>query len=246
MREMRTDDWPDRRAERIDNVVLVHGAFVDGSGWEPVYGRLAARGYRVSVVQYPATSLADDVAATRATLDLQDGPVVLVGHGYGGVVITEAGLHPKVRRLVYVAAFAPDAGESVQRLGARPAFGAPVPPMLAPVDGYLRLDAAQFAGAYAAGLAPGRAAFLARAQRPWALAAFTGTVATPAWRAKPSWYLVATADRMIPPGVQRAMAARADAVVTETASCHAVQEACPDAVAAHIETAALGRGLRPG
>jgi pimeloyl-ACP methyl ester carboxylesterase len=114
--------------------------------------------------------------------------------------------------------------------------------MLAPVNGFVRLDAAQFAGAYAADLAPGRAAFLARAQRPFGLDAFTGAVAMPAWRTKPSWYVVAAADRMIPPDVQRAMAARADAVVTEAASCHAVHEACPDAVADHIDRAARGCG----
>ncbi len=231
-------DGPTTPAARIHNVVLVHGAFVDGGGWEPVYRLLTTHGYDVSVVQHPATSLVADVAATKAVIDRQAGPVVLVGHAYGGAVISEAGNHPKVCRLVYVAAFVPDSGESVQALGARPSLGAPVPPMLAPVNGFLRLDEARFAAAFAADLAPARAAFLARAQRPWGLDAFAGTVALPAWRAKPSWYVVATRDRMIPPDAQRVMAARAAAVVAEVDSCHAVHEAHPDAVAAHIERAA--------
>lgn len=220
------------------DVVLVHGAFVDGSGWEAVYRILKAEGYRVHVVQHPAVSLQADVGATRAVIDLLDGPVVLVGQGYGGVVITEAGNHEKVARLVYVAAFVPDSEESVQALCAHPLPGTPIPPMLAPVKGFLRLDHARFAEAMAAGLAPERAAFMASSQRPFGMAAYTGMVGSPAWRSKPSWYLVATGDRMIAPQLQRAMARRAGAVVEEAAGCHVLQESHPSIVAGLIGQAA--------
>jgi pimeloyl-ACP methyl ester carboxylesterase len=223
---------------RVNNVVLVHGAFVDGSGWEPVYKLLTAQGYQVHIVQHPTTSLAADVAATKAVLDLQDGPVVLVGHSYGGVVITEVGHHPKVARLVYLAAFAPDSGESVQKLCAMPLPGAPLPPMLAPVRGFLRLDQAKFAYAYAADLQAERAAFLASAQQPLGLDAFTGEVSMPAWRSRPSWYLVASEDNMIAPLAQQLMAQRAGATVAEARSSHAVHESHPHAVAALIDRAA--------
>ena len=138
------------------NVVLVHGGFVDGSGWRGVYDILKRDGYNVTIVQNPTTSLADDVAATRSAIAAQDGPVVLVGHSYGGVVITEAGTDPKVERLVYIAAFAPDAGESVQSLIANPPPGAPVPPILPPQDGFLFLDRAKFAASFAADVDAGR------------------------------------------------------------------------------------------
>ncbi|WP_084688810.1 alpha/beta fold hydrolase [Paraburkholderia oxyphila] len=228
-------------AGAIKNVVLVHGGFVDGGGWEAVYNLLKAQGYNVSIVQNPTTSLAADVAATKAVVDAQDGPVVLVGHSYGGVVITEAGTDPKVSRLVYIAAFAPDKGESVQKLIANPPAGAPVPPILPPVNGFLMLDKAKFAEAFAGDVNPQRAAFLANAQVPWGVEALGGEVTVPAWRSKPSWYLVTTHDRMIPPDAQRAMAKRAEATVAETAASHAVYESQPAAVAALIEEAAKAK-----
>ena len=228
-------------AEPVKNVVLVHGGFVDGGGWEAVYKLLKAKGYNVSVVQNPTTTLAADVAATKAVVDAQDGPVVLVGHSYGGAVITEAGNDPKVSRLVYIAAFAPDKGESVQKLIANPPPGASVPPILPPVNGFLMLDKAKFAEAFAGDVKPERAAFLANAQVPWGVEALAGEVTTPAWREKPSWYLVTTHDRMIPPDAQRAMAKRADATVVEAPGSHAVYESRPADVAALIERAATSK-----
>lgn len=189
----------------IKNVVLVHGGFVDGSGWEAVNRTLLKDGYKVAVVQNPTTSLADDVAATRRALKEQDGPAVLVGHSYGGAVITEAGNDPKVAGLVYVAAFAPDSGESVSTLIKDPPPGAPVPPILRPRDGFLFLDETKFRESFAADVAPERAAFTAASQVPWGVAALGGTISAPAWKTKPSWYLVATDDRMIPPDAQRFM-----------------------------------------
>jgi pimeloyl-ACP methyl ester carboxylesterase len=224
--------------ERVNNVVLVHGGFVDGSGWQPVYKLLKAKGYNVSIVQNPTTSLAADVAATKAVIDAQDGPVILVGHSYGGVVVTEAGNDPKVARLVYVAAFAPDTGESVQSLIANPAPGAPVPPILPPVNGFLTLDKTKFAASFAGDVAPGRAAFLANSQVPWGVEALQGAVTAASWKSKPSWYLVATEDKMIPPDAQRAMSQRAGAKVVEARGSHAVYESKPSAVAALIEKAA--------
>jgi pimeloyl-ACP methyl ester carboxylesterase len=220
------------------NIVLVHGGFVDGSGWEGVYRALKQDGFNVSIVQNPTTSLADDVQATRRVIAAQDGPVTLVGHSYGGVVITEAGNDPGVERLVYIAAFAPDGGESVASLIKDPAPGAPVPPILPPQDGFLLLDRAKFAAAFAADLDPAQAAFMADAQVPWGLEALGGAVTTPAWRSKPSWYLVASDDRMIPPPAQRFMAERAGAEVTEVAGSHAIYVSQPAAVAALIAKAA--------
>ena len=220
------------------NVVLVHGGFVDGSGWKGVYDLLRADGYRVTVVQNPTLSLAGDAAATRMALDAQDGPTVLVGHSYGGAVISEAGTHSGVSALVYVAAFAPDKGESVNTLIADPAPGAPVPPILPPRDGFLFLDREKFAASFAGDLPADEAAFLADSQVPWGLDALGGTVTEPAWRARPSFYLVATDDRMIPPAAQRAMAERAGATVTETGGSHAVYVSKPAEVAALIKRAA--------
>ena len=220
------------------NVVLVHGGFVDGSGWKGVYDLLRADGYRVTVVQNPTLSLAGDAAATRMALDAQDGPTVLVGHSYGGAVISEAGTHAGVSALVYVAAFAPDKGESVNTLIADPAPGAPVPPILPPRDGFLFLDREKFAASFAGDLPADEAAFLADSQVPWGLDALGGTVTEPAWRARPSFYLVATDDRMIPPAAQRAMAERAGATVTETGGSHAVYVSKPAEVAALIKRAA--------
>ncbi|WP_351235910.1 alpha/beta hydrolase [Streptomyces sp. NPDC002133] len=226
---------------QIRNVVLVHGGFVDGSGWQGVYEQLTADGYRVAVVQNPTLSLAGDVAATHQVLDGLDGGAVLVGHSYGGVVISEAGNHPNVAALAYIAAFAPDKGESVSTLIADPPPGAPVPPILPPNDGFLFLDRTKFAASFAADLSEAQATFMADSQVPWGVDALGGAVSEPAWRTKPSWYLVATDDRMIPPPAQRAMAERAGASVTETPGSHAVHVSRPDTVAALITQAAEGR-----
>lgn len=219
-------------------IVLVHGGFVDGSGWEAVNNILKTDGYNVSVVQNPTTSLADDVAFTKRVVDAQKGPVVLVGHSYGGAVITEAGNNPRVKGLVYVAAFAPDKGESVESLIKNPVPGAPVPPILPPQDGFLMLDQAKFAASFAADVEPKKANFMANSQVPWGVAALTGAVSEPAWKVKPSYYLVATDDKMIPPQAQRFMAQRIHANVTEVAGSHAIYVSQPKAVAAAIERAA--------
>jgi pimeloyl-ACP methyl ester carboxylesterase len=222
----------------VKNVVLVHGGFVDGSGWEGVYRTLKKSGYSVSIVQNPTVSLADDVAVTTRTLSAQDGPAILVGHSYGGAVITEAGNDPKVAGLVYVAAFAPDKGESVSALIKDPPPGAPVPPILPPQDGFLSLDRAKFAASFAADVAPEAAAFMADSQVPWGVEALDGAISEPAWKTKPSWYLVATEDRMIPPDAQRAMSKRAGSTVVEVKGSHAVYVSQPQAVASLIENAA--------
>jgi len=222
------------------NVVLVHGGFVDGSGWQGVYEALKKDGYAVTVVQNPTFSLADDVAVTRRALATQTGRVILVGHSYGGVVITEAGNDPKVAGLVYVAAFAPDKGESVSSLIKDPLPGAPVPPILPPQDGYLFLEKAGFHASFAADLSPEVAAFMADSQVPWGVEALGGTITEPAWKTKPSWYLVATEDRMIPPDAQRAMSKRAGSTVVEVKGSHAVYMSQPEAVASLIEKAARG------
>jgi pimeloyl-ACP methyl ester carboxylesterase len=227
----------------VKNVVLVHGGFVDGSGWEGVYGLLKKDGYTVSIVQNPTNSLADDVAVTRRTLAAQNGPVILVGHSYGGVVITEAGNDPKVAALVYIAAFAPDKGESVAALIANPAPGAPVPPILPPQEGYLLLDRTKFAASFAADVDADTSAFMADSQVPWGLEALNGTITKPAWRTKPSWYLVATDDKMIPPEAQRAMSRRAGSTTVEIAGSHAVYVSQPQAVASIIENAAAAVAL---
>ena len=218
-------------------VVLVHGGFVDGSGWEGVYTVLRKDGYRVSIVQHPTISLTDDVAATTRMVQAQTGPVMLVGHSYGGVVITEAGHDAQVAGLVYIAAFAPDRGESVATLIKDPPPGAPVPPILPPQDGYLFLDTAKFPAAFAADVDADRAAFMADSQVPWGVGALSGTISEPAWKTKPSWYLVATDDQMIPPTAQRFMATRAGSTVVEVAGSHAIYVSQPQAVAALIERA---------
>lgn len=224
----------------VRNVVLVHGGFVDGSGWQKVYDRLLQKGYRVTIVQNPTVSLADDVAVTRREIAKLEGPVVLVGHSYGGVVVSEAGADPKVERLVYIAAFVPDAGESVQTLIANPVPGAPQPPILPPQDGFLFLDRGKFADAFAADVPAEAAAFMADSQVPWGVDALNGAVTVPAWKSKPSWYLVATDDRMIPPPAQQSMAKRAGATTVEIAGSHAIYVSQPDAVVALIEQAARG------
>jgi pimeloyl-ACP methyl ester carboxylesterase len=226
------------------NVVLVHGGFVDGSGWQGVYDALTRDGYRVSIVQNPTLSLEGDVAATNRVLDAQDGPVVLVGHSYGGAVITGAGTHDNVAALVYIAAFAPDKGESVNTLIADPPPGAPVPPILPPKDGLLLLDRDKFAASFAGDLPARQAAFMADSQLPWGVDALDGAVSDPAWRVKPSWYLVASDDRMIPPPAQRAMSERAGSTVVEVAGSHSVYVSQPVAVASLITQAARGTSAR--
>jgi pimeloyl-ACP methyl ester carboxylesterase len=225
-------------AKALTSVVLVHGGFVDGSGWEDVYKALRKDGYPVSIVQNSTVSLADDVAATQRVLDAQEGPVILVGHSYGGVVITEAGNHPKVAGLVYIAAFAPDAGESVGSLIKDPPPGAPVPPILPAGEGYLALDKAKFRDSFAADVSADKAAFMADSQVPWGVAALNGSVTEPAWKSKPSWYLIATEDRMIPPPAQQLMSKRAGSTVVEVPGSHAVYVSKARAVADLIERAA--------
>jgi pimeloyl-ACP methyl ester carboxylesterase len=225
-------------ANGVKNVVLVHGGFVDGSGWEGVYRILKKDGFTVSIVQNPTISLQGDVAVTKRTLAAQSGPAILVGHSYGGAVITEAGSDPNVAGLVYITAFAPDKGESVSSLIKDPPPGAPVPPILPPQGGFLFLDRAKFSAAFAADVAPEAAAFMADSQLPWGLDALNGAVTEPAWKSKPSWYLVATTDKMIPPDAQRAMSKRAGSTVVEAKGSHAVYVSQPQVVARLIEQAA--------
>ena len=224
----------------VKNIVLVHGGFVDGSGWEGVYNALKKDGYKVAIVQNPTISLADDVAATKRTIATQDGPVILVGHSYGGAVITEAGNDPKVAGLVYITAFALDKGESVSSLLKDPPPGAPVPPILPPQDGFLLLDRTKFPAAFAADVNPDAASFMADSQVPWGLEALGGAIDQPAWRTKPSWYMVTTEDKMIPPDAQRAMSKRAGSTVVEVKGSHAVYVSQPQAVAHFIKQAATG------
>ncbi|HYR83976.1 MAG TPA: alpha/beta hydrolase [Terriglobia bacterium] len=227
-------------ARNVKNIVLIHGGFVDGSGWEGVYNTLKKKGYNISIVQNPTISLADDVAVTKRVIAAQDGPVILVGHSYGGVVITEAGTDPKVVGLVYVAAFAPDRGESVETLIKNPPPGAPAPPILPPQDGFLSLDRSKFAASFAADVNPGLASFMADSQVPWGVQALSGMVSEPAWKSKPSWYLVSTQDKMIPPDAQWAMSKRAGSKVVEVKGSHAIYVSQPRAVASLIEQAANG------
>ncbi len=225
-------------ATALASIVLVHGGFVDGSGWEDVYKILKKDGFNVSIVQNPTASLAEDVAVTKRVIAQQTGPVILVGHSYGGVVITEAGTDPRVAALVYIAAFAPDKGESVSSLIKDPPPGAPVPPILPPQDGFLALDRAKFAASFAADVKRDKAEFMANSQVPWGLVALNDAVTEPAWKVKPSWYLVATEDKMIPPPAQQAMSKRAGSTVVEVAGSHAIYVSKPQAVAALIARAA--------
>jgi len=226
------------------SVVLVHGAFVDGSGWEGVYKILRKEGYPVSIVQNPTETLAGDVAAAKRVIAQQTLPVLLVGHSYGGVVITEAGNDPKVAGLVYIAAFAPDKGESVGALIKDPPPGAPVPPFLPPQDGHISLDKAKFAASFAADIDPEAAAFMADSQVPWGIAATDAAITEAAWRNKPSWYMVANGDRMIPPPAQRLMSKRAGATVVEVDASHSVFISKPEAVASLIDQAAKSGKLK--
>ena len=222
----------------VRNVVLVHGGFVDGSGWRGVYDLLTADGFNVSVVQNQTLSLESDVETTHNALDQQDGPAILVGHSYGGAVITEAGRHERVAGLVYIAAFAPDAAESVNTLIAGFPQDGPQPPILPPVDGFLFLDREKFAGSFAGDLPAQDAAFMAASQVPWGIEALNGTITEPAWRGKPSWYLVAGDDLMTPPPAQRTMSARIGATVDEAAGSHSIYVSQPHATAELIEQAA--------
>jgi len=222
----------------MKNIVLVHGGFVDGAGWEGVYRVLKHDGYDVSIVQNPTISLDGDVAATKRVLAGQDGPAILVGHSYGGAVITQAGNDSKVAGLVYITAFAPDKGESVASLIKNPPPGAPVPPILPPQDGYLLLDKAKFPASFAGDVEPEKAAFMADSQVPWGVEALSGSISEPAWKSKPSWYLIATDDKMIPPDAQRSMSKRAGSTVVEAKGSHAIYVSQPRAVAALIEKAA--------
>ncbi len=220
------------------SVVLVHGGFVDGSGWERVYQILKNDGFDVIVAQNPTTSLADDVAVTKRAIATARGDVVLVGHSYGGVVVSEAGNDTKVKSLVYITAFAPDKGESVASLIANPAPGAPVPPILPPVDGFLFLDREKFADSFAADVRPDLAAVMGDSQVPWGVEALQGAVSEPAWRSKPSYYLVAKDDGMIPPPAQHMMASRAGSHVTEAPGSQAIYGSHPEVVATFIRQAA--------
>ena len=225
---------------KVNNIVSVHGGFVDVSGWQNVHAILKNMGFNVSIVQNPTISLADDVVATNRVIDVQDGPVVLAGHSYGGAVITEAGNNPKVARLAYITAFASDNGESVGTLIKDPIPGAPVPPIMPPQGGFLLLDPTKFASSFAADVEPSLVAFMADSQVPWGLDALTGVVSNAAWKSKPSWYLVATEDKMIPPDAQRFMAKRAEAEVIEVKGSHAVYVSQPQTVADLIAKAAAG------
>jgi pimeloyl-ACP methyl ester carboxylesterase len=225
---------------KIGNIVLVHGGFVDGAGWRGVYDILKKHGFNVSIVQNPTISLAGDVSSTKLIIDSQPGPVILVGHSYGGVVITEAGTHPNVAGLVYITAFAPDKGESVNTLIANPPPGAPVPPILPPKNGYLFLDKVKFPASFAGDVDPKTAVFMADSQVPWGVDALGGAVTEPAWKSKPSWYLQVRDDKMIPYPAQQFMAKRAGATVVEVPGSHAIYVSNPNAVSALIEQAASG------
>lgn len=223
----------------VKNIVLVHGAWADGSGWQRVYDILRSRGYSVSVAQNPLTSLADDAASVARVLARQDGPTLLVGHSYGGVVVTEAGNAANVVGLVYVAAFVPDVGESVTSM----LDGGSPPPVQPSADGRLFFDPAVFPQAFAQDLPLAQSAFLAAAQVPPAVRAFDSKVLQAAWKTRPSWYVLSTDDRIIPPAAQRQMATRAKATITEVRGSHAIYISQPAAVADAIDAAA--RTLAP-
>lgn len=229
------------RTQPVRNVVLVHGAFADGSGWRGVYDQLTARGYRVSIVQNPLTSLADDVAATRRVLARQDGPAILVGHSYGGTVITEAGNDPKVAGLVYVSALAPDVGESTgEQFAEIPApadFVIDVQP-----DGFGFVNLEKFKLGFAGDTSDADAAFLRDSQVPIAMSIFSTKLTQAAWRSKPSWAVVATQDNAIDPRLLRRMAQRIGAVTEEVAGSHVVFVTQPRAVADVIDRAAKATG----
>lgn len=221
------------------SIVLVHGAFVDASGWQQVYTDLTARGFEVLVTQHPTLSLEGDITLVKQAIAAAKGPVLLVGHSYGGAIITAAGDDPKVAALAYVAAFTPDAGESIGTLTAAPLEDGEVPaPVIPASDGFLIVDPAGFPQAFAADVDTQTTRFMATAQLPWGLEAVGTPLAEAAWRSRPSTYLVATADRMIPPRAQRQMAQRAGAPITEVEASHAVMLSQPAKVAEFIAAAA--------
>ena len=220
------------------NIVIVHGAFADGSGWDAVYRVLTKDGYKVTIVQNPLVSLSADVTATANVLASQEGPVVLVGHSYGGAVITQAGNDSNVKSLVYVAAFVPDAGESLQSLTANPDPNFAAPPILPPQNGFLMLDRAKFPQAFAGDVASKRAEFMAASQAALGVQAYSDKITTAAWKTKPSSYIVASDDHMIPPAAERKMAERAKSDLFELKASHAVYMSHPNEVAKIIEKAA--------
>jgi pimeloyl-ACP methyl ester carboxylesterase len=224
-----------RAAGKIKNVVLVHGSWADGSGWQGVYEILTKDGYAVSVVANPETSIDDDVAATKRVLARQDGPTVLVGHSYGGAVISASGDDPKVAALVYIAAFAPDVGETV--FGLLPKDG-PKPPITVSADGFAFFDRGAYLAAFAPDVDPKLAAFMADAQLPTAMSAFTTPMKVAAWKSKPNFYLVSSNDQIIPPDVERVMAKRMKATTVEVAGSHIAFISHPDVAAKLIEQAA--------
>jgi pimeloyl-ACP methyl ester carboxylesterase len=222
---------------KIKNIVLVHGAFVDGSGWQPVYAILTGAGYHVSVVQQPLTSFANDLAAVKAVLDSLNGPCILVGHSYGGAIITEAGNHPHVAGLVYIAAHAPDSGETEAGNGKQ--FPSAYKSLIRTAAGYVYIDPARFYPDFAADLPQKQAEFIAHAQMPAADAVFHALIQHPAWKSKPSWYMVAKSDRIINPDLERMYARRAGSYTVEiTGASHSVFESHPNEVAGLIIKAA--------
>jgi pimeloyl-ACP methyl ester carboxylesterase len=224
-------------AERTASIVLIHGAFVDASGWKATYDILTDAGHEVLVVQQPTIALRDDVAETERMIAKARHPVILVGHSYGGMVITEAGDNPRVRSLVYLAAFAPDAGESVSTLGEAPAPAGEHKAPLVPEGNYLLVDAEKFPQSFAADVDPAITRFMATAQLPWGLQAVQTKVDRVAWKTKPAYFMVTSEDHMIPPSAQRTMAKRSGAKVTEIKSSHAVMLSHPREVAAFIKSA---------
>lgn len=218
------------------SIVLVHGALIDGSAWRGVHDLLIRDGYHVSIVQQPLTGLDEDVAATRRVLDQQPGPVVLVGHSYGGAIITVAGADPKVKALVYVAALMPDAGESTSQLA--PPKPSQARDFVATPDGFVTIRPDRFAADFGADLPRAQTEFMAHAQMPVALRAFDARISAAAWRDKPSYFVLATEDQALDPEVAQRMAQRAGAKVTRVRASHAVLISQPRAVARVIESAA--------
>ncbi|OOQ57211.1 hydrolase [Mucilaginibacter pedocola] len=224
----------------VKNIVLVHGAFVDGSGWRPVFDILTKKGYKVSVVQQPLTSYEADLQAVKRVIDAQDGPCVLVAHSYGGAIITEAGNDPKVTALVYIAAHAPDAGENEADNGKK--FPAAYKSLQKGADGKDNIAPESFAADFAADLPAVDANFTAHAQMPITDSVFHHVIVNPAWKTKPSWYMVAGADRIINPDLERMYAKRANSVTVEVAGAsHSIYQSRPKEVSALIEKASAGK-----
>lgn len=232
--------------EKATSIVLVHGAFVDGSGWKAVYDLLSQDGYEVLVTQHATATLEGDVAAVTSVIDAAKYPVVLVGHSYGGMIISQAGVNPKVKSLVYVAAYAPETGESVAKLAQVAALpGESRAPLLPLRDGHRLVDPEKFPAAFAADVPLSTTRFMAASQVPWGLAAVQAEVRETAWKVKPAAYLITTQDRMIPPSIQRMMAKRSGARTTELASSHAVMLSHPNEVAAFIKMTGVALNSKP-